>query len=150
MPSVTIRTMPSTRSVHPKLSSWPMGSNVYRTHSQLYLTKCVYQLTCSYLALTVCQGIHVSETEEFRKAFCCFSRSQQNLNRVNKTIKAYRGSSPDPRWTDCEPGHPIQHYLPFDCLMLDLRRVILRPLYGLRRHLQSAQTENNKSSRQPP
>ncbi|KAF9650947.1 hypothetical protein BDM02DRAFT_3092037, partial [Thelephora ganbajun] len=50
------------------------------------------------------QGIRVSETQEFRKAFFYFSGSRENLNRIKDTIKAYKGSSQDPRWIDCEPA----------------------------------------------
>ena len=84
-----------------------MGSNVYRTDFQLSLMKCVYRLTFSHLLLTVCQGIRVSETQEFRSRFFYFSRSPQNLSRIDDTIKAYKGSSQDPRWIDREPGHPL-------------------------------------------
>ncbi|KAF9783709.1 hypothetical protein BJ322DRAFT_1066702 [Thelephora terrestris] len=50
------------------------------------------------------ESVRVSETEEFRKAFRHFSRSRQSLDRIDDTIKAYKGSSQDPPWIDSEPA----------------------------------------------
>jgi len=71
--------------------------------------KYVCRLACLYGVLTKHQGIRVSETQEFRKAFKHFALSPQRLNRINVTIKAYKGGSRDPQWIDCEPGHRVFH-----------------------------------------
>lgn len=105
--------------------------------------------THSDLILTVFQGVRVSETQEFRKPFFRFSKSPQSLGRINDTIKAYKGDSRDPRWTDSEPGDSSNRWLRSDYLMLVLRRVILQSLYGVCRHFQGPQTKNQEPSRQP-
>lgn len=103
----------------------------------------------SRLALTGRQGVRVSETQEFRNAYYYFSSSRQNLNRVNDTIRAYKGNSNNPRWIDSEPGHYLYCWSRFHYLIPALHRIVLQSLHGLCGHLQGPKTESRESSRQP-
>lgn len=97
----------------------------------------------------VFQGVRVSETQEFRSAFCYFSRWRESLDEINDTIKAYRGSSRNPRWVDSEPGECFNHRPKFNYLMLALRRLLLQSLYGICRHLKGPETEDHKPPGEP-
>lgn len=89
-----------------------MVSNACQMYSQSYSTRCVHRSPQSCQVLTRRKGIRVSETQEFRGAFRTFSVSRQALNRIDVTIKAYKGGSRSPRWIDSEPGHRAFHRSP--------------------------------------
>jgi len=71
------------------------------------------------------KGIRVSETQEFRKPFFIPSKSRESLDRIETTIKAYKGSSRNPQWIDCEPGRQVSRLAPYNFLTLVLDRLIL-------------------------
>jgi hypothetical protein len=50
------------------------------------------------------QGTAVSETKEFRKDFITEVVDRSGCNMIATEVVCYRGDSPDPRWTDSEPG----------------------------------------------
>ncbi|KAG1734631.1 hypothetical protein EDB19DRAFT_1896424 [Suillus lakei] len=50
------------------------------------------------------KGIAVSETKEFRKDFITEVVDRSACDMITTEIVCYRGNSPNPRWTDSEPG----------------------------------------------
>ena len=74
--------------------------------------------------LTRSKGIRVSEMQEFRGLFFRFSESRRSLDQIKVTIKAYKGSSRNPHWIDCDPGQRVSRLAPYNFLTLVSDRFI--------------------------
>ena len=58
----------------------------------------------SCLPLCLWQNTQVQEGKEFRQGFGLRSERRSDIDRITSTVWAYRGSSPNPKWKDDEPG----------------------------------------------
>jgi len=65
----------------------------------------------------ICKGTRVSEMQEFRGNFFRTSKSRKSLDQIQTTIKAYKGGSRNPQWTDCEPGRQVSRLASYNFLI---------------------------------